>query len=98
MDLYSCVQYILFLAIVTAMVKPLGGYMERVFSRKTTVLDWFCVPIERLIYRVTAVDPNVEMTAAQYAIAFVLLAWPERFCCIAFSDCRASCHGSFLNI
>ena len=72
MDLYSIVQYILFLAIVTAMVKPLGGYMERVFSRKTTVLDRFCVPIERLIYRVTAVDSNVEMTAAQYATAFVL--------------------------
>jgi hypothetical protein len=47
MDLYSIVQYVLFLAIVTVMVKPLGGYMERVLSRKTTVLDWFCVPIER---------------------------------------------------
>jgi K+-transporting ATPase ATPase A chain len=58
MDLYSIVQYVLFLAIVTVMVKPLGGYMERVFSRKTTLLDWFCVPIERLIYRVTAIDPT----------------------------------------
>ena len=72
MDLYSIVQYGLFLAIVTVMVKPLGGYMERVFSGKKTVLDWFCVPIERLIYRVTAIDPTVEMTAPQYAISFVL--------------------------
>jgi K+-transporting ATPase ATPase A chain len=72
MDLYSIVQYVLFLAIATVMVKPLGGYMERVFSGKTTVLDWFCVPLERLIYRVTTIDPNVEMTAPQYAISFVL--------------------------
>jgi potassium-transporting ATPase potassium-binding subunit len=72
MDLYSIVQYVLFLAIATVMVKPLGGYMERVFSGKTTVLDWFCVPLERLIYRVTTVDPNVEMTASQYAMSFVL--------------------------
>ena len=72
MDLYSIVQYGLFLAIVTVMVMPLGGYMERVFSGKKTVLDWFCVPIERLIYRVTAIDPTVEMTAPQYAISFVL--------------------------
>ena len=98
MDLYSIVQYGLFLAIVTVMVKPLGGYMERVFSGKKTVLDWFCVPIERLIYRVTAIDPTVEMTAPQYAISFVLLAWPERFCYIASSDCRTFCHGFSLNI
>jgi K+-transporting ATPase ATPase A chain len=71
-DFYSIVQYGLFLVIVTVMVKPLGGYMERVFSGKTTILDWFCVPIERLIYRVSAIDPKVEMTAPQYAISFVL--------------------------
>ncbi len=72
MDLYSAIQYLLFVAIVTALVKPLGGYMERVFSRKRTVLDRLCLPVERLIYRVTAVDPNVEMTGREYATCFVL--------------------------
>jgi K+-transporting ATPase ATPase A chain len=71
-DLYSAIQYLLFVAIVTALVKPLGGYMERVFSRKRTVLDRLCLPVERLIYRVTAVDPNVEMTGREYATCFVL--------------------------
>jgi hypothetical protein len=43
MDFHSIVQYVLFLSVVTVMVKPLGEYMERVFSGKTTVLDWFFV-------------------------------------------------------
>ncbi len=72
MDLYSALQYLLFVAIVTALVKPLGGYMERVFSRKRTALDRLCLPVERLIYRVTAVDPKVEMGGKQYATCFVL--------------------------
>ena len=72
MDFYSAIQYVLFLAIVTVLVKPLGGYMERVFSRKRTVFDRLCLPVEGLIYRITAVDPNVEMTSKEYATCFVL--------------------------
>jgi len=50
----------------------LGGYMERVFSRQRTLLDRLCLPVERLIYRITAVDPDVEMTGKEYATCFVL--------------------------
>jgi K+-transporting ATPase ATPase A chain len=72
MDLYSALQYVLFVAIVTILVKPLGGYMERVFSRQRTVLDRFFLPVERLLYRITSVDPNREMTGKEYATCFVL--------------------------
>jgi potassium-transporting ATPase potassium-binding subunit len=71
-DLFSATQYLLFLAILTALVKPLGGYMERVFSRKRTGLDPLCLPIEQLIYRVAGVNPDVEMTGKEYATCFVL--------------------------
>jgi len=71
-DFYSAIQYLLFVVIVTALVKPLGAYMERVFSRKQTALDRFCLPVERLIYRITAVDSNLEMTGTEYATCFVL--------------------------
>jgi K+-transporting ATPase ATPase A chain len=70
-DFYSAIQYVLFVATVTVLVKPLGGYMERVFSRKRTVLDLVCLPIERLLYRITAVDPNVEMNGKEYVTCFV---------------------------
>jgi potassium-transporting ATPase potassium-binding subunit len=71
-DFYSAIQYVLFVALVTALVKPLGGYMDRVFSRQRTGVDRLCLPIERLIYRITSVDPNVEMTGKEYATCFVL--------------------------
>jgi potassium-transporting ATPase potassium-binding subunit len=72
MDLFSAAQYLLFLAIVTALVKPLGGYMERVFSGKQTALDRLCRPVERLIYRVAAVNPDEKMTGGEYATCFIL--------------------------
>jgi K+-transporting ATPase A subunit len=71
-DFYSAAQYLLFLVIVTALVKPLGGYMERVFSRQRTALDRLCLPVERIIYRITFVDPDVEMTGKEYGTCFVL--------------------------
>jgi K+-transporting ATPase ATPase A chain len=64
-------QYLLFVALVTILVKPLGGYMERVFSRKRTMLDRLCVPVERVIYHVTSVDPTVAMSGKRYATCFV---------------------------
>ena len=72
MDFYSGLQYVLFVAVVTAVVEPLGGYMDRVFSRQRTVLDCLCLPVERLVYRITAVDPDVEMTGREYATCFLL--------------------------
>ena len=72
MDFYSAIQYVLFVVIVTILVKPLGGYLERVFSGQRTVLDRLCLPVERLLYRITAVDPNLEMTGKEYATCFVL--------------------------
>jgi K+-transporting ATPase ATPase A chain len=71
-DFYGAIQYVLFVGIVTVLVKPLGGYMERVFSRQRTALDRLCLPVERLIYRITAVNPNVEMTGKEYVTCFVL--------------------------
>lgn len=73
MNLHSLVEYLLFLVIVTALVKPLGRYMEKVFSAKRTALDRLCLPLEKLIYRVAGIDPTREMAFAEYASCFVFL-------------------------
>ena len=65
-------QFLLFLCIVTLLVKPLGGFMQRVFSGTRTALDRCCLPLEKLVYRITGVDPHREMTFAEYATCFVL--------------------------
>jgi len=69
---YSVAQYLLFVVLVTILVKPLGGYLERVFQRKRTVLDRFLSPLEKFLYRVTGVDPAAEMSFTQYATCFLL--------------------------
>ena len=61
-----------FLLVVLALVKPLGGYMERVFTGQRTWLDPALRPIERLIYALCRIHPEAEMTGKQYALAFVL--------------------------
>jgi len=71
-NLYSALQYVLFIVIVTALVKPLGGYMTRVFSHNRTALDRLCLPVERLIYRAASMDPDARMTGKEYAACFVL--------------------------
>jgi len=70
-NLFSGIQYLLFVAIVTILVKPLGGYVERVFSRKQTALDRLCLPVEKLVCRVTGVNSDVEMSGKEYVTCFI---------------------------
>jgi potassium-transporting ATPase potassium-binding subunit len=65
-------QIFLFFGIVFTLTKPLGAYMARVFNRERTVLDPVLGPIERLIYRVSGVKPDVEQHWTTYTIAMLL--------------------------
>jgi potassium-transporting ATPase potassium-binding subunit len=66
------IQILLFCGIVLALTKPLGSYMARVFQRERTFLDPVLVPIERLIYRLSGVKPDVEQHWTTYTIAMLL--------------------------
>ncbi len=72
MNLPNILQYVVFLAIVIACVKPVGSYLFRVFNNEKTPLDPVLLPIERFVYRVAGVDPQSEMNWTQYTLAFVL--------------------------
>jgi K+-transporting ATPase ATPase A chain len=48
---------------------PLGRYMARVYQGTARVADRIFGPIERLIYRVTSVDPKAEMSWQTYALS-----------------------------
>lgn len=71
MSAFNLLHYAAFVIVVAALVKPLGGYMARVFSCEKTFLDPVLRPVERLMYRLTGVDPELEMDWAQYSIAFI---------------------------
>jgi potassium-transporting ATPase potassium-binding subunit len=65
-------QILFFLALIFAVTKPLGVFMARVFSREHTFMDPVLRPIERLVYRLTAVDEEHEMRWTEYAISMLL--------------------------
>jgi K+-transporting ATPase ATPase A chain len=71
MSLWSLLQYAVFLLLVVLLVKPVGGYITRVFAGEKTVLDRFLNPVEELIYKFARVDPRKEMEWKTYAISFV---------------------------
>lgn len=71
MGLFSLLQYALFLLIVAALVKPVGGYLARVFAGEKTFLDPALRPVERFIYKVARVDPEQQMDWKRYSISFI---------------------------
>jgi len=66
-------QIVLYLAVLIALVRPLGAYMARVYQGERTVLTLLLAPIERLVYRVAGVDPAEEQDWKQYTLALMLL-------------------------
>ena len=65
-------QIAVFLLVVLTLTKPLGIFITRVFNRERTFLDPLMRPVERLIYRVTAVDEEREMGWKEYAVSVLL--------------------------
>lgn len=53
----NVIQYAVFLLIVTLLVRPVGGYLDRVFARERTVLDPVLAPVQRALYRLAGIDP-----------------------------------------
>jgi K+-transporting ATPase ATPase A chain len=72
MNLPSLLQYVLFMSLVTACVRPVGVYLFQVFNNQKTLLDPLLCPFERLIYRVAGMDQKSEMDWKQYAFAFTI--------------------------
>lgn len=62
-------QVALYLGLLALAVRPLGGYMARVYAGEPTWLDRACRPLERLAYRAAGVDPAAEMGWQAYAAA-----------------------------
>src|ERR1700683_4609068 len=64
-------QLAVYFILMTAISVPLGLYMARVFSHEHTFLDPVLSPIERLIYGICGINPEVEMGWAGYAISML---------------------------
>jgi potassium-transporting ATPase potassium-binding subunit len=72
MTLNGWLQILFFAVLILAVTKPLGIFMMHVFNRERTFLDPILRPIERLIYRLTRVDAEREMSWTEYVVAMLL--------------------------
>lgn len=62
----------LYLALLIALVKPLGWYMARVYSGQPVGLTRLLGPVERSLYRMLGTRPDQEMDWTTYAVALLL--------------------------
>src|SRR3979411_1819754 len=66
------IQIILYCAIIVALVKPLGGYMTRVFNGERTFLSPILRPVEAGVYWIGGVDERREQHWLTYTVAMLL--------------------------
>ena len=66
------VLFVMYFVVLIALALPLGKYMTKVFQRENTYLDLLLKPLEKAIYRLTAVNDEVEMNWKQYAANVIL--------------------------
>jgi K+-transporting ATPase ATPase A chain len=72
MTFNGIVQIALFCLLVGLLVKPLGGYMTRVFNGERTILQPILKPIEIGLYRICGVREDEEQHWVVYAVAMLL--------------------------
>src|SRR5271155_1039202 len=62
-------QFVVFCALLLALIRPFGIYLAKVLEGERTWLDLVFRPIERLIYKLGGVDAYHEMNWREYAFA-----------------------------
>jgi K+-transporting ATPase ATPase A chain len=72
MTVIGWIQILLFCAIVTALVKPLGWYMTRVFNGERTFLSPILRPVEAGLYWISGVDDKREQHWLTYTVSMLL--------------------------
>jgi potassium-transporting ATPase potassium-binding subunit len=72
MDSTDWLQLGTFLAFLLGAIKPLGGYMARVYQGEQTLLSSLLVPCENLLYRTSGVNRDEEMDWWRYTVAMLL--------------------------
>ena len=72
MSLNGWLQIGCFIAIILLLANPMGRYMAAVFERRKTFMDPLLIPCERLLYRLTGINPEQEMRWTEYAICMLV--------------------------
>jgi K+-transporting ATPase ATPase A chain len=68
MNSHTWIEIAAYVAVLTALTKPLGAWMARVYTNRPCGLDKLLGPVERGIYRLCGIDPGEETTWKRYAL------------------------------
>ena len=69
MTLIGWIEALVIFGLIILCVKPLGGYMARVFQGDRTLLSPVLGPLENAIYKMCRIDPAQEMKWYTYLFA-----------------------------
>ncbi len=72
MSLPGLLQIALYVVVLVLITKPVGLHMARVFDGERTLLTPVFAPVERAMYRLTAVNPAIEQGWVGYASAMLI--------------------------
>jgi len=72
MTLFGWIQILVFCGILILLVKPLGGYIHRVFGGERTPLSPLLGPLERGLYRIAGTSDREEQHWTSYTAAMLL--------------------------
>jgi K+-transporting ATPase ATPase A chain len=72
MNLNAWIQIGFYIALLLLLAWPLGKYMARVYRGERTFLSPILAPVEKLIYRLAAIDPSEDMHWVKYAVAVIV--------------------------
>ena len=71
MNNYSFLQLIIYMGTLLLLVKPLGAYMAKVYQGERIFLERVLAPVERMLYRISGINPHIEMDWKVYALAML---------------------------
>ena len=72
MTTYDFFQVVLFLAVLLVLVKPVGSYMALAFADTPNHVTRFGGGVERLLYRLSGVRADEQMSWRRYAVAMLV--------------------------
>jgi len=72
MNMISWLQFPFYIGVLFILVKPLGGYMARVYQGERTFLSSVIAPVERFVLSLAGVNSDDEMTWKTYAVNVLL--------------------------
>lgn len=89
MTLNGWIQILVFCGIVILLVKPLGGYMTRVFNGERNLLSPVLGPVERVLYRLAGTSEREDQHWTTYAagmLAFNLVGFLVLYAVMRLQD------------